>query len=73
MYMSSLQDESANAEVFELLYCISNELGTGLSQEELQASLRLLNQGVDPTALALLVKQLKAEAKRLKADTQNSL
>nr|CDS33858.1 conserved hypothetical protein [Hymenolepis microstoma] len=67
--MSSLQDESTNAEIFEILCGISNELGTGLNQEELQASLRLLNQGVDPTALALLVKQLKAEAKRIKSGT----
>ncbi|VDO09037.1 unnamed protein product [Rodentolepis nana] len=69
--MSSLQDESTNAEVFEILCGISNELRTGLNQEELQASLRLLNQGVDPTALALLVKQLKSEAKRIKAETSS--
>lgn len=38
----------------------------GLSQEELRASLRLIESGADPTALALVVKQLKEEAKKLK-------
>lgn len=70
--MSDLQEASASAEAFETLYSISNELGTGLSREELQASLGLLDKGVDPTALAILVKQLKMEAKRIKDEVSEA-
>ncbi|KAL5108462.1 hypothetical protein TcWFU_001294 [Taenia crassiceps] len=52
--MADLRELSANAEVFEVLYEISKELSTGLSQEELRASLQLIENGADPTALALL-------------------
>ncbi|CDI97510.1 expressed conserved protein [Echinococcus multilocularis] len=66
--MADLHELSVNAEVFGILYEISKELGTGLSQEELRASLRLIENGADPTALALVVKQLKEEVKRMKAE-----
>ncbi|KAH9284529.1 hypothetical protein ECG_02174 [Echinococcus granulosus] len=66
--MSDLHELSVNAEVFGILYEISKELGTGLSQEELRASLRLIENGADPTALALVVKQLKEEVRRMKAE-----
>ncbi|KAL5970965.1 Mitotic-spindle organizing protein 1 [Taenia solium] len=66
--MSDLRELSANAEAFGILYEISKELNTGLSQEELRASLRLIESGADPTALALLVKQLKEEVRRMKVE-----
>ena len=45
---------------------ISNLLNTGLSKEELTVCVKLCEAGVNPEALALVVKELKKESAAIK-------
>eukprot|EP00955_Chlamydomonas_euryale_P086695 364235-Chlamydomonas_euryale.AAC.5 len=49
---------------------ISNILGTGLDRETLAIIIGLLETGVNPEALATVVRELRREAAAVKADQQ---
>lgn len=52
-------------ESMEILQEISNLLNTGLDTETLAICVRLIEQGVNPEALALVVKELRREREEL--------
>lgn len=53
----------------DTLFSISNILDTGLDKETLRILVGLCEAGVNPEALALIVKELRREAAALKAAT----
>ncbi|CAL5228022.1 g11084 [Coccomyxa viridis] len=59
----------ANATV-DIVHEIATILDTGLSKEEVAIIIALIENGVNPQALAEVVKQLKREAAALRAQHQ---
>ncbi|VDD79425.1 unnamed protein product [Mesocestoides corti] len=70
--MGDFEELAMNAEAFGLLQEISALLNTGLNNEELLMCFKMLESGVDPTALALLVKQLKRDANAVRLENENT-
>ncbi len=67
--MSSQLDVSVAArsdQAISLLYEISNILDTGLDKETLRILVGLCDAGVNPEALAMVVKELRREATAIK-------
>ncbi|XP_067140188.1 mitotic-spindle organizing protein 1 [Centruroides vittatus] len=54
-------------ETFETLQEISKLLNTGLDAETLAICVRLCENGVNPEALALVIKELRKESSAIKA------
>ncbi|CAE7528437.1 unnamed protein product [Symbiodinium natans] len=54
----------------DILYEISTLLNTGLNKESLEALVGLCELGVNPEALAAAVKDLRAEAARLRGEAE---
>ncbi|ORX90836.1 hypothetical protein K493DRAFT_317696 [Basidiobolus meristosporus CBS 931.73] len=52
-------------ETFEIVNDISKLLGTGLDRETLSLCMTLLENGVNPDALAAVIKELRREGKKL--------
>ncbi|KAK9806964.1 hypothetical protein WJX72_008763 [[Myrmecia] bisecta] len=55
------------SEALEIVYEISNLLDTGLSKEELSILIALIENGVNPEALAAVVQEVRREAAVLQA------
>ncbi|QKX56153.1 uncharacterized protein TRUGW13939_03253 [Talaromyces rugulosus] len=62
--MPSQQDEKRQAarEVIDILYEISTLLNTHLDRTELSLCVSLIENGVNPDALATVIKELRKEA-----------
>ncbi|CRG85235.1 hypothetical protein PISL3812_02347 [Talaromyces islandicus] len=62
--MPSQQDEKRQAarEVIDILYEISTLLNTHLDRTELSLCVSLIENGVNPDALAAVIKELRKEA-----------
>lgn len=58
---------SQDTQALNTLLAISNILDTGLDRETLQILAGLCEAGVNPEALALIVKELRREAESLRA------
>ncbi|KAL9940229.1 hypothetical protein V8E36_000934 [Tilletia maclaganii] len=52
----------AKQEVVDVLFDISKLVKTGLTREQLQASMALIDQGVSGEAVAAIVKELRRES-----------
>lgn len=59
-----------SSEAFNIVYQISEILDTGLDQETLAILIGLCEAGVNPEALATLVKELRREVAALKSSEQ---
>lgn len=59
-----------SAETMQLLLEISNILGTGLSEEQLAISVRLIETGVNPNALANVIRILQRESAAINNPSQ---
>ncbi|KAK9766938.1 Mitotic-spindle organizing protein 1 [Basidiobolus ranarum] len=57
-------------ETFEIVNDISRLLGTGLDRETLSLCMTLLENGVNPDALAAVIKELRREGKKLQASEE---
>ncbi len=60
------------AEALNLVHEISSLLDTGLDKESLSILIGLVESGVNPEALAAVVKELRREASALRAATQQA-
>jgi len=60
-------------EAFETLYEISRVLNTGLDRETLSILIELIEQGVNPEALAVVVKELRSEINQNKSKNTGGL
>eukprot|EP00871_Galdieria_phlegrea_P004994 jgi/Galph1/5496/GphlegSOOS_G4135.1 len=52
------REEEKKNEILEISYEIARLLETGLQRETLQIAMELLEQGFDPYALAMVIKEL---------------
>jgi mitotic-spindle organizing protein 1 len=59
-----------SSEAFNIVFQISEILDTGLDQETLAILIALCESGVNPEALATLVKELRREVAALKSKDQ---
>ena len=66
--MDAVSSQKAN-EALGIVCELSNILGTGLDRETLAILIGLLESGVNPEALATVVRELRKEAAILKADS----
>ncbi|XP_063160604.1 mitotic-spindle organizing protein 1 [Candoia aspera] len=64
---SSAGNLSAVRETMDALLEISRLLNTGLDAETLSICVRLCEQGINPEALALVIRELRKAAEALKA------
>lgn len=64
--MQFQSDQKKANEALGIVCELSNILGTGLDRETLSILIALLETGVNPEALAAVVKELRREAKALK-------
>jgi len=55
-------DNSISSETMQLISEISNILGTGLNQEQLAISVKLIEMGINPNALANIIRILQRES-----------
>jgi mitotic-spindle organizing protein 1 len=67
MHKANTQQASA---ALNIVHEISSLLDTGLDKESLSILIGLVESGVNPEALAAVVKELRREASALKAATQ---
>ena len=68
--MSVTRTES-NAEILQLLLDISNTLTTGLTEQQLAICVKLIETGVNPNALANVIKTLIRESAAIDNASQN--
>ena len=68
--MSVTRTES-NAEILQLLLDISNTLTTGLTEQQLAICIKLIETGVNPNALANVIKTLIRESAAIDNASQN--
>lgn len=64
---SSGEDHAAASETLDIVSEISDILNTGLDRESLGILITMCENGVNPEALAAVVKELRREAAALKA------
>ncbi|OZJ02214.1 hypothetical protein BZG36_04715 [Bifiguratus adelaidae] len=69
--MESTTLQSAR-DTMEVLYEMSNLLNTGLDKESLSLCVSLIEQGVNPEALANVIKEVRRETAALKSGEQPS-
>ncbi|KAJ3100416.1 hypothetical protein HDU96_010348 [Phlyctochytrium bullatum] len=60
-------------ETLDILYEISLLLNTGLSKEALATCVSLCEQGVNPEALAAVIKELKRESRAVQLGRQDDM
>lgn len=70
--MADLATAQRAQEALNLVHEISNILDTGLDKETLSICMSLVEAGVNPEALAAVVKELRREAAALKAASQQA-
>jgi len=63
MAVGDEMDNGSN-EAFEAAFELSQLLNTGLDREALRILIKLCEQGINPEALASVVKELRAEAQK---------
>lgn len=66
------QSVAQGDKAIDTLYSISNILDTGLDRETLRILVGLCETGINPEALALIVKELRREAAAIKGPTQEA-
>lgn len=64
--MDSITQKRDSKESMDLLYEMSLLLNTGLDRETLALAMSLCEQGVNPEALAQVVRELKRESRAVK-------
>jgi len=70
--MDSKSKTPAAKETMDILMEISRVLNTGLDEETLALCLRLCEAGVNPEALAKVVRELRSEADSIKAESSGA-
>ena len=67
----SVSRTESNAEILQLLLDISNTLTTGLTEQQLAICVKLIETGVNPNALANVIKTLIRESAAIDNASQN--
>ena len=67
----SVSRTESNAEILQLLLDISNTLTTGLTEQQLAICIKLIETGVNPNALANVIKTLIRESAAIDNASQN--